>query len=544
MNWLAWCPRGLGPALCGLAIAYGLLAWGAIAVSRQSGGVATLWFANAWAIAWLTIRAAGSWRATLAGLGVVAVANGAANLLSGDPWLRALAFIPPNLVDVGLGAWLLRGGRAAQLTQRGPATFLGVMLRGAFWPPLLGALAGALTLNLVTGAPWAEVWVPWFEGALIGAVVTLPLALSVLLLPAGALWRRLLALDHLGLQTLTIGVTLLATAWLPMPFVYIALPLLAAAALTDFLVLAAATFTATVVVGQALVWGLFVPPPISERWEELFLYLPLVITVLPVQLLAISVGGLRRSRAALEQSMAQLSRAHDGLAEFVRIASHDLREPLNTVAAYTGLVQADAGVSRDSARYLGLVQEGVSRMRSLLDDLLSFARLGRDQAEPEQWVALDEVLDQALAELHSRIVASGAEVRRSPLPVLPGRRSMLLLLMVNLLSNALKFVAPGRAPQVEIHAEADGDAAVLVVADQGIGIAEADIPRLFSLFTRLHLPKDYPGTGLGLALCRRVVEWHGGEIRITSVLGEGTQVRVRLPLRGPGTTAAAPRGVE
>lgn len=518
-----------------LAVLYLGLAMLSIAVSRHAGGVATLWFANAVAVSVLATTAPTQvWRRATCLL-AVAGANVLANVLSGDGWLRAAAFVGPNLVDVLTGAWLLRGGRAWTLIDQGPWHFLNLLVRGAVLPAWLGSLVGAALLHLGLGAGLLEVWIDWFEGALIGAVSTLPLALRCLTMPPDQLRRCLWSLEHLGVQMLTAGATLLAVAWLPMPFIYTALPLLAAAALTDFVILAAASFTVTLVVGVAMDWGVFVLPPISERWEELFLYLPLVITLLPVLMLAVTFEGLRKGRAELQLSMAQLARAHEGLSELVRIASHDLREPLNTVDSFSALAEAQAQAADLPALQgqLGQVRRAARRMRAQLDDLLAYAQLGREQSEPEVPVDLDALLDEVLASFEGRIRASRAEVQRGQAwPVVPGRRAQLALLLGNLLANALKFVPAGQVPKVRFGLSHQPGRVVLTVADQGIGIAEADIPRLFGLFRRLHPQRLYDGTGLGLALCQRVVELHRGEIWIESQPGQGTQVHVALPVQG------------
>jgi signal transduction histidine kinase len=522
-----------------LAAVYLGLALLSVTMSRHSGGVATLWFANAVAVAVLaTTSATRTWRRP-ACLLAVGGANLLANLLAGDGWLRSAVFVGPNLLEVLTGAWLLRGGRAWSFIDQGPWHFLNLLGRGAVLPALVGAGAGAAWMHLSLGSAWLEVGLDWFEGSLIGAVSTLPLALRLLTMPPGQARRCLWSLEHLGVQTLTAGATLLAVAWLPMPFIYTALPLLAAAALADFVILAAASFTVTLVVGLAMAWGVFVLPPISERWEELFLYMPLVISLLPVMMLGVTFEGLRQGRAELQLSIAQLARAHEGLSEFVRIASHDLREPLNTVDSYSALAEAQAANLPGLRAQLGQVRRATQRMRAQLDDLLTYAQLGREQSEPEVAVNLGLVLDEVLARLDGRIRASGAEVSCGPdWPVVPGRPKQLALLLSNLLANALKFVPAGQKPRVRLDAVREPGRVVLTVADQGIGIAEADIPRLFGLFRRLHPQRLYDGTGLGLALCQRVVELHRGEIWIRSMPGQGTQVHVALPLQ----VAPAPAG--
>ena len=174
-------------------------------------------------------------------------------------------------------------------------------------------------------------------------------------------------------------------------------------------------------------------------------------------------------------------------------------------------------------------------MRTLLDDVLQYARLQGGQPGAAEPVALDPVLAEVMASLAGRVRESGATLQASPLPAVLGHAALLSLLLQNLLSNALKFVPAGRPPRVEISVREQGGLAWLTVADNGIGIAEVDLPRLFRPFQRLNLRRHYEGTGLGLALCRQIAQVHGGDIHVDSVPGVGSQFTVRLPLaKTPG----------
>ena len=234
----------------------------------------------------------------------------------------------------------------------------------------------------------------------------------------------------------------------------------------------------------------------------------------------------------LERNVEHLRKANEGMQQFVRIASHDMREPLNTIAQFCGLIESDhAHELTPAARlYFEQVGGGARRMRTLLDDVLSFARLD-DQADVALGaVALAGVANTALAALAGRIGACQAQVEvTKPLPTVLGHHSLLVLLLQNLVANGIKFAPAGQQPRVRISAREEAEFVVLTVADQGIGISAADQGQLFTPFKRLHTRRQYDGTGLGLAISMRIVERMAGTISLESQPGVGTQVHVRLP---------------
>ncbi|MBL8333437.1 MAG: histidine kinase, partial [Rubrivivax sp.] len=237
------------------------------------------------------------------------------------------------------------------------------------------------------------------------------------------------------------------------------------------------------------------------------------------------------SRDRLLARERELDHANRGLEQFVRMVSHDLREPLNTITQFGRLVDEDHGAAMpaQARHFVRLMNGGAARMRRLLDDVLHYARAQRGLTVDRHPVELDAVLHDALQGLQARIGASGARVQVAPLPVVPGQASLLQLLFQNLLSNALKFVAPGQVPEVEVSASVADGWVEVSVQDQGIGIAEADQARVFEPFQRVHLRRDYDGTGLGLALARQIAQAHGGDIRLRSAPGKGSCFTVRLP---------------
>lgn len=250
--------------------------------------------------------------------------------------------------------------------------------------------------------------------------------------------------------------------------------------------------------------------------------------------LAAALRDLRQSHAQLQTNAEALRVANEGLLQFVRIASHDLREPLNTIVQFVGLVEEDHGqhLPEDAHLYLNLALRAGQRMRTLLDDVVRYARLQNGETDPPEPVALDRVLAELRDALAARLSDTGAVLRVDSLPVVMGHASLLSLLFQNLLSNALKFMPPGRTPEVSVSAYVANGQAIITVSDNGIGIAEKHLALLFQPFQRLHLRSEYEGAGLGLALSRQIAEAHGGSIQVCTQPGQGSRFSVRLPLAG------------
>lgn len=248
--------------------------------------------------------------------------------------------------------------------------------------------------------------------------------------------------------------------------------------------------------------------------------------------LAEALAELRASHAQLQKTAEELKLANEGLLQFVRISSHDLREPLNTVVQFVGLVEEDhsAGLPDDARHYLKLVRSAGERMRTLLDDVVRYARLQRGETEPRTPVALAPLLAELCEALAAQLDASDAELRIGALPVVQGHASLLSLMFQNLVSNALKFMPEGRAPRIEVSARSAEGMVTVTLADNGIGIAPQGMEQLFQPFARLNLRREFEGSGLGLAICRQIAEVHGGTISVRSRQGEGSAFAVTLPL--------------
>ena len=252
----------------------------------------------------------------------------------------------------------------------------------------------------------------------------------------------------------------------------------------------------------------------------------------------------RSARARLDEQAVELRRSNTELEQFAYVASHDLQEPLRKVASFCQLLEKRYGDQLDerAAEYIGYAVDGAKRMQVLINDLLSFSRVGRlgiNQTEVE----LDNTLDAALANVAVAIDESGAEIVRpeQPLPRMVGDPTLLTMLWQNLVGNAVKFRQRDRSPRVVINCEPgtgdrDGDW-LLTVSDNGIGIAAEFSDKVFVIFQRLHGRDVYTGTGVGLALCKKIVEYYGGAIWIDTSYTDGTRIQFTLPI-------AATAGVE
>jgi signal transduction histidine kinase len=266
--------------------------------------------------------------------------------------------------------------------------------------------------------------------------------------------------------------------------------------------------------------------------------------------------GLVAQVQAVEESRAEIAAAHDRVAEqaeelrrsnrdleqFAYVASHDLQEPLRKVASFTQLLQKRYGGQLDERadQYIDFAVDGAKRMQQLIQDLLGFSRVGRVAQEPAD-VPVDEVLAAALDNLENLVADTGAVVTHGPLPVVRGERALLVQLLQNLVGNAIKFRDPGRAPVVRVTASRVGDFWELECRDNGIGIDPQYADRVFVIFQRLHPKDQYEGTGIGLALCKKIVEHHGGHIWLGDPdvqAGPGTSVRWTLPAAAGSADAA------
>ena len=240
-------------------------------------------------------------------------------------------------------------------------------------------------------------------------------------------------------------------------------------------------------------------------------------------------------RVAAEREVAayarELERSNAELEQFAYVASHDLSEPLRMINGYLKLLQRryrDA-LDEDAHEFIDFATDGAARMRGLIDDLLAFSRLGREETEMTA-VNLQELVESTWRLLTAEREGPEPTLLATGLPVVIGDARQLGQAFQNLLSNALKFVEPGHAPVVEVRSDLLPDGGWrIVVEDEGIGFAPAQAERMFRVFQRLHTRDEFPGTGIGLAITRKVIEGHGGRIWAEARPGGGARFSIDLP---------------
>ncbi|WP_405775173.1 CHASE3 domain-containing protein [Streptomyces sp. NBC_00859] len=240
----------------------------------------------------------------------------------------------------------------------------------------------------------------------------------------------------------------------------------------------------------------------------------------------------------------ELRRSNSELEQFAYVASHDLQEPLRKVASFCQLLEKRyAEVLDDRGKqYIDFAVDGAKRMQVLINDLLTFSRVGR-VLDSRRTVCLDSSLDRALANLAFATEETGAAVvRTDPLPEVTGDPTALVMLWQNLIGNAVKFRRAGHPCVVTVGCTGDGDTWHMTVSDNGIGVAPEFAEKIFVIFQRLHARDEYDGTGIGLALCRKIVEFHGGRIWLDESMTEGARIHFTLPVRS-GADAAGPVAV-
>ncbi|CCG40342.1 ATP-binding protein [Magnetospirillum molischianum] len=236
---------------------------------------------------------------------------------------------------------------------------------------------------------------------------------------------------------------------------------------------------------------------------------------------------------ALEERTRDLARSNADLEQFAYVASHDLREPLRMVSGFLGLLERryTPNLDAEGGQFIAFAKEGAQRMDRLILDLLDFSRIGRAGA-PQERMQIKNAADQAIRNLAVGIEESGAEIEIDPILAeaqISGDPVQLTRLFQNLIGNALKYRNPDRSPQIHVTGQIENEMWKVSIADNGIGIEPEYFDRIFRIFQRLHTREQFEGTGIGLAVCRKIVEHHGGQIWIESIPGEGSTFTFTLP---------------
>lgn len=245
----------------------------------------------------------------------------------------------------------------------------------------------------------------------------------------------------------------------------------------------------------------------------------------------------KRAEDKLAHTLAELGRTNIELEQFAYIASHDLQEPLRKISSFAELLEKRyrGQLDADADRYIHYVVDGASRMRTLIHEMLAYSRLGRGELK----IVLSDcnkILARVLSDMDALIKDSNADVTHDALPAIMANDLQIGQVFQNLISNAIKFRG-NDPPRIHISARHEGSAWIFAVSDNGIGIEQAFFDRIFVMFQRLHTREEYPGTGIGLAACKKIVERHGGAIWVASEPGKGSTFYFKIPERREGEEA-------
>jgi signal transduction histidine kinase len=251
--------------------------------------------------------------------------------------------------------------------------------------------------------------------------------------------------------------------------------------------------------------------------------------------LEVSQDRLRDRAIELQNANEELQRSNEELEQFAYVASHDLSAPLRAVAGFSQLlgVRYRGRLDAEAEEFIRHMQDGVDRMQRIIDDLLAYSRVDRSSVSSEI-VDLDAILEEVLHGLGPDIADRQAVVTSDPLGPACGEAGQLSQVLQNLVANGVKFTAEGVRPEVHVSARHNGGRVYVSVRDNGIGIDKEHAEQIFKMFQRLHATEDYPGTGIGLAIAKKIIDRHGGTIEIDPAEGGGTVFTFDLPAKAPG----------
>ncbi len=240
---------------------------------------------------------------------------------------------------------------------------------------------------------------------------------------------------------------------------------------------------------------------------------------------------LKKSKKKLEKTLEALKRSNENLQHFAYIASHDLQEPLRMVTSYTQLLERRYKDKLDDSAidFINFAMEGASRMKQLINALLAYSRVDT-RGKPFESLNCEDILETVLSNLRVSIMETNAEITNDPLPNIMVDNTQMIQLFQNLIGNAIKFKGDN-PPRIHVSAKKENHEWIFSVKDNGIGIDKKYFERIFVIFQRLHTREEYSGSGIGLAICKKIVERHGGKIWVESELEKGTTFYFSIPIK-------------
>jgi signal transduction histidine kinase len=468
------------------------------------------------------------------------------NLTTAGTMLTSLAIATGNTLEGVIAADLVQryaGAREVFHHARNVVRYM-VLVAGA---TAISATVGTTTLMLGDLAAWdayARIWLTWWLGDASAALLVAP-ALVLAMTEAAEPWtfKKIVEASLLISSVIVVGF-----------FAFRGLVPAPLALCVPFPLWAAFRFGRREAAATVLVFAIFAiwgttggsGPFLRPARHESILVLQAFMGGLAVMSLTVAAvvaerrrveRELRAARAELQATVtslhdrtAELTRSNEALKQFAYAASHDLQEPARTIGNYAEILERRyrGKLDANADEFLGYVVEGAKWIQQLLEGLLEYSRVERDRDKREP-VPMGRAMDQALSNLGAAIAESGARIHSGPLPTVWADNLQMVQLLQNVFSNAVKFRRPGVTPEVRVEAWSIESEWVFAVRDNGIGVDTRYADRMFAIFQRLHPRDTYPGRGIGLAICKKIIELHGGRIWVESGPAGGTTLLFSLP---------------
>lgn len=466
-----------------------------------------------------------------------AVALGAfiLNALTAGSLLTSAFIAVGNTLESVLGGYLVNRFADGRNCFNRINTTLRYLLLAAALSTTVSATMGVTILSSTGFSQWKNypsVWLTWWLGDFVSDIIVAP-ALLVWSATSFEFWRRRWV-DVLLVSLSVFFVTgLIYTEWFlkqSFPLHFLILPLFIWSSLRlghHGATLASVISSGIAVFGTLENWGPFAG---FEPNQALVLLQAFMGTV---SLTGLMLAAILKERSVAQTLLAQqareLSIVNKQLEQFAYASSHDLKEPLRKISNFTDLLmqRLKGAMDQETRKYGENIIAGVSRMKQLIDDLLNYSRIGLEERVKEE-VDLTQIVNEVLKDIEMTVQENKAVIHREPLPVLLGHPFQMRQLFQNLILNGIKFHGPA-PPEINISAKKRDSEWIFAVKDNGIGIAPIYKDRIFHVFQRLHSRDQYPGTGIGLAICKKIVEGHGGHIWVESEVGQGASFFFTLP---------------